>query len=34
MTQPLKEEWMVWSVDEGGAYLFIPGIWVPIMLPI
>jgi hypothetical protein len=25
MTQPLKEEWMVWSVDEGGAYLFFPG---------
>ena len=25
MTHPVKEEWMVWKVDEGGAYLFFPG---------
>ena len=25
MTYPVKEEWMVWSVEKGGAYLFFPG---------
>ena len=25
MTHPLKEEWMVWKVQRGGAYLFFPG---------
>ncbi|KAL3939557.1 MAG: hypothetical protein SGBAC_005744 [Bacillariaceae sp.] len=25
MTHPVKEQWMVWSVKEGGAYLFVPG---------
>ena len=25
MTHPVKEEWMVWKVSEGGAYLFFPG---------
>lgn len=25
MTHPVKEEWMVWKVNEGGAYLFFPG---------
>ncbi len=25
MTYPVKEEWMVWKVEEGGAYLFFPG---------
>eukprot|EP00980_Cylindrotheca_fusiformis_P004845 scaffold1034_cov127-Cylindrotheca_fusiformis.AAC.26 len=25
MTHPIREQWMVWSVEEGGAYLFFPG---------
>lgn len=25
MTHPIREEWMVWKVQEGGAYLFFPG---------
>jgi hypothetical protein len=25
MTHPIKEEWMVWKVQAGGAYLFFPG---------
>jgi len=25
MTYPFKEEWMLWKVDKGGAYLFFPG---------
>lgn len=25
MTHPIKEEWMVWKVHAGGAYLFFPG---------
>lgn len=25
MTHPVKEEWMVWKVRKGGAYLFVPG---------
>jgi Glycosyl hydrolases family 38 N-terminal domain/Alpha mannosidase middle domain/Glycosyl hydrolases family 38 C-terminal domain len=25
MVEPLKEEWMVWRVSAGGAYLFFPG---------
>lgn len=25
MTHPVKEEWMVWKVTMGGAYLFFPG---------
>ena len=25
MTHPVKEEWMVWKVTAGGAYLFFPG---------
>lgn len=25
MTHPIREEWMVWQVNQGGAYLFFPG---------
>ena len=25
MTHPIREQWMVWKVREGGAYLFFPG---------
>lgn len=25
MTEPIREEWKVWKVTEGGAYLFFPG---------
>ena len=25
MISPIREEWMVWKVKEGGAYLFVPG---------
>jgi len=25
MTHPIREEWMVWKVNRGGAYLFVPG---------
>jgi hypothetical protein len=25
MTHPIKEQWMVWKVKKGGAYLFFPG---------
>jgi len=25
MTHPVKEQWMVWKVSKGGAYLFFPG---------
>ena len=25
MTHPIREEWMVWKVKQGGAYLFFPG---------
>lgn len=25
MTHPVREEWMVWKVRQGGAYLFFPG---------
>jgi hypothetical protein len=24
MTYPVKEQWMVWKVQKGGAYLFFP----------
>eukprot|EP00934_Nitzschia_sp_Nitz4_P006045 Nitzschia sp. Nitz4//scaffold24_size164493//109468//113379//NITZ4_002339-RA/size164493-snap-gene-0.16-mRNA-1//-1//CDS//3329544147//6035//frame0 len=26
MTHPVKEEWKVWKVPKGGAYLFFPGV--------
>jgi hypothetical protein len=29
MTHPVKEQWMVWKVREGGAYLFLPGHLIP-----
>jgi Glycosyl hydrolases family 38 N-terminal domain/Alpha mannosidase middle domain/Glycosyl hydrolases family 38 C-terminal domain len=29
MLEPIKEEWMVWRVTRGGAYLFVPGKLVP-----
>ena len=29
MIHPVKEEWMVWKVKEGGAYLFFPGVLKP-----
>lgn len=28
MFEPIREEWMVWRVKEGGAYLFFPGTLV------
>ncbi|KAG7358910.1 glycosyl hydrolase family 38 protein [Nitzschia inconspicua] len=28
MYEPIREEWMVWKVKEGGAYLFFPGTLV------
>jgi hypothetical protein len=32
MTHPIQEEWNVWEVEEGGAYLFFPNKRVPYSL--
>ncbi len=29
MTAPFKEQWMLWKVKSGGAYLFVPGTQIP-----